>query len=247
MIGLHFLTALADIYYGRINLNEVKYIAVSCYNPYDTKNLDENHYCLFNYLEFGCEFFSRYLLMELQKSKSPYTPRIERNRLFELVRQLERENKLVFVQEHPIPTFDDKGFRLMKKHLPWYLNCSKIPIEGVWTDTENISWLSEPLKEHKALLKQRQKRSFNLLKKIVSLIRFFSLKKYRNMNFKMKFWNKDYFQEFFEMSNEDFESLKSKGRIGVQMNGGKEVVDIDAIFLPPKFKKGIEKLKRVNL
>ena len=67
------------------------------------------------------------------------------------------------------------------------------------------------------------------------------------MNFKMKFWNKDYFQEFFEMSNEDFESLKSKGRIGVQMNGGKEVVDIDAIFLPPKFKKGIEKLKRVNL
>lgn len=67
------------------------------------------------------------------------------------------------------------------------------------------------------------------------------------MSFRMKYWNKDYFQKFFEMSDKDFENLKSKGRIGVQMSRGKEVVDIDAIFLPSKYALKMQKLKKLDL
>lgn len=67
------------------------------------------------------------------------------------------------------------------------------------------------------------------------------------MSFRMKYWNKEYFKQFFEMSNEEFESLKSKGRIGVQMRGGKEVVDIDVIFLPTKYVEKINQLKQLKI
>lgn len=60
--------------------------------------------------------------------------------------------------------------------------------------------------------------------------------------FRMKYWRINYFKEFLEMSDEDFETLKTRGRICVINQGGREVVDIDAIFLPPKYSIKMKKL-----
>ena len=66
------------------------------------------------------------------------------------------------------------------------------------------------------------------------------------MSYRMKYWNKGYFQSFFEMDEEEYESLKGRGRLNAQMQNGKEVVDIDAVYLPRKFQDKVEKLSKLD-
>lgn len=56
-------------------------------------------------------------------------------------------------------------------------------------------------------------------------------------------WNKRQFISHFEMTDTEFIELKNKGRIGVSMFQGREVIDMETIYLPSKYKDKIEKLR----